>query len=80
MWNGSSQRIGQKTDNPERFRCFPHSPQANVTIVPSVRPQLLLFFQFFGVGRVRVHFVRRPLIGLLYQPRMIDDNERGAVG
>jgi hypothetical protein len=27
-----------------------------------------------------VHLVRRPLIGLLYQPRMIGDHECGAVG
>jgi hypothetical protein len=27
-----------------------------------------------------VHLVRRPLFGLLYQPRMIDDDECGAVG
>jgi hypothetical protein len=32
---------------------------------------------FFGVGWDWVHLVRRPLIGLLYQPRMID--EYGAV-
>jgi hypothetical protein len=27
-----------------------------------------------------VHLVRRSLIGVLYQPRLIDDNERGVVG
>jgi hypothetical protein len=27
-----------------------------------------------------VHLLRRPLIGLLYQPRMIDDDEYGVVG
>jgi hypothetical protein len=27
-----------------------------------------------------VHLVRRPLFGLLYQPRMIDDDECGTVG
>jgi hypothetical protein len=32
-----------------------------------------------GVGWDWIHLVRRPLTGLLYQPRMIDD-ERGAVG
>jgi hypothetical protein len=37
-------------------------------------------FQFLGVGWDWVHSVRRPLIGLLYQLRMIDDDECGAVG
>jgi hypothetical protein len=38
------------------------------------------FFLLISPGWVRlwVHLVRRPLTGLLYQPRMID--ERGAVG
>jgi hypothetical protein len=31
------------------------------------------FFSFLGVGWDWVHLVRRPLIGLLYQPQMIDD-------
>jgi hypothetical protein len=30
-------------------------------------------FQFLGVGWDWVHLVRRPLVGLLYQPRMIHD-------
>jgi hypothetical protein len=34
---------------------------------------------FAGVGWDWVHLVRRPLFGLLYQPRVIDD-ECGAVG
>jgi hypothetical protein len=34
---------------------------------------------FFLVGWDWVHLVRRPLFGLLYQPRMIDD-ECGVVG
>jgi hypothetical protein len=37
------------------------------------------FLSFRGVGWDWVYLVRRPLIGLLYQPRMIDD-ECGAVG
>jgi hypothetical protein len=37
------------------------------------------FFCFLGWGET-VHLVRRPLIGLLYQPRMIDDDECGAIG
>jgi hypothetical protein len=40
---------------------------------------VVLFFLFLGVGWDWVHLVRRPLTGLLYQPRMIDD-ECGAVG
>jgi hypothetical protein len=35
--------------------------------------------EFLEVGWDWVHLVRRPLIGLFYQPRMIDD-ECGAVG
>jgi hypothetical protein len=38
-----------------------------------------IFFKFLGVGRDWVHLVRRPLFGLLYHSRMIDD-ECGAVG
>jgi hypothetical protein len=39
----------------------------------------LFSFSFLGWGENWVHLVRRPLIGLLYQPRMIVD-ECGAVG
>jgi hypothetical protein len=43
-----------------------------------------LFFNaeavFLGVGWDWVHLVRQPLTGLLYQPRMIDVDECGAVG
>jgi hypothetical protein len=38
------------------------------------------FFLFLGVGWDWVHLVRRSLIGLLYQPRMRDNDECGAVG
>jgi hypothetical protein len=31
------------------------------------------FFVSWGWVRLRVHLVRRPQIGLLYQPRMIDE-------
>jgi hypothetical protein len=37
-----------------------------------------IFFKPLGVGWI--HLARRPLIGLLYQPLMIDDDECGAVG
>jgi hypothetical protein len=39
-----------------------------------------IFFKFLGVGWDWVHLVRRPLFGLLYQPRMIDNDESVAVG
>jgi hypothetical protein len=39
-----------------------------------------IFFKFLGVGWDLVHLVRRPIFGLLYQPRMIDDDECGVVG
>jgi hypothetical protein len=35
---------------------------------------------FFGVGWDCVHLVRRQLFGLLYQSRIIDDDDCGAVG
>jgi hypothetical protein len=38
-----------------------------------------MFFYFSFLGWDWVHLVRRPLIGILYQPRMIED-ECGAVG
>jgi hypothetical protein len=39
------------------------------------------FFFFFSFFRWDwVHLVRRPIFGLLYQPRMIDDGECGVVG
>jgi hypothetical protein len=37
-------------------------------------------FTFLGVGWDWVYLVRRPLFGLLYQPRMTDEDECGAVG
>jgi hypothetical protein len=40
---------------------------------------ILIFLSFLGWGETLVHLVRRPLIGLLYQPRILDD-ECGAVG
>jgi hypothetical protein len=39
----------------------------------------VFFLSFLGWGKTWVHLVRRPLTGLLYQSRMIDD-ECGAVG
>jgi hypothetical protein len=46
--------------------------------IPEDTPPRVLFL-FLGVGWDWVHLVRRPLIGLLSQPRMIDD-ECEAVG
>jgi hypothetical protein len=37
------------------------------------------FFLFYDDGRDWAHFIRRPLMGLFYQPRMIR-KERGSVG
>jgi hypothetical protein len=49
-------------------------------LFPSSTLAILCFsFQFLGLGWDWVHFVHRPLTGLLYEPRMIDD-ECGAVG
>jgi hypothetical protein len=42
-------------------------------------PKIVDFFSFLGWGENWIHLVRRPLIGLLYQPRAIYD-ECGAVG
>jgi hypothetical protein len=39
----------------------------------------ITFLSSLGWGET-VHLVRRPLTGLLYQPRMIDDDNCGAVG
>jgi hypothetical protein len=47
--------------------CMLTSPRSSVTNLP-----------ILGVGWDWVHLIRRPLTGLLYQPRMID--ECGAVG
>jgi hypothetical protein len=41
---------------------------------------VVFFFKFRVVGWDWVHLVCRPLIGLLYQHRMIDDNECAVVG
>jgi hypothetical protein len=41
---------------------------------------ILVSFQFLGLRWDWVHLVRRSLIGLLYQPRVIDDDECGALG
>jgi hypothetical protein len=43
-------------------------------------PLLCFFFKFRRVGWDWVHLVRRPLIVLLYQPRMIDDECRAVYG
>jgi hypothetical protein len=44
------------------------------------KARINISFTFMGWGET-VHFVRRPLIGLFYQPRMIDDDDDcGAVG
>jgi hypothetical protein len=45
----------------------------------SITTKSSFFFKFLGVRWDWVHLARQPLTGLLYQPRMIDD-ECGAVG
>jgi hypothetical protein len=45
----------------------------------SLECSCFFFFKFLGVGWDWVHLVRRPIFGILYQPRMIDD-ECGVVG
>jgi hypothetical protein len=45
-----------------------------------VLPMKMPFFYFLGVRWDWVHLVRRQLIGLLYQPRIIDEDECEAVG
>jgi hypothetical protein len=40
---------------------------------------IYIYFSFLGLGET-VDSVHRPLTGLFYQPRMIDDNECVAVG
>jgi hypothetical protein len=40
----------------------------------------VFFFKFLVVLWNWVHLARRPIFGLLYQPRMMDDDECGVVG
>jgi hypothetical protein len=46
----------------------------------SVYNQVFTVVLFLGVGWDWFHMVRQPLFDLLYQPRMVNDDERGAVG
>jgi hypothetical protein len=63
-----------------------HYEPVTLVIPPDVEQQQVrdptpkFSFSFFWVGWDSVHLVRRPLIGLLYQPRMLDYDECGAVG
>jgi hypothetical protein len=52
---------------------------AFATVLFSCREPTLFHFQFLRLGWDEVHLIRRPLFGVLYQARMIDD-ECGAVG
>jgi hypothetical protein len=47
----------------------------SINISLNMHATQLFVIKFLGVGWDWVHFVRRPLIGLLYQPRMIDEYE-----
>jgi hypothetical protein len=51
----------------------------HMRITEDIHTASFIFFLSFLMGWDSVHLVRRPLIGLLYQPRMIDD-ECAAVG
>jgi hypothetical protein len=44
-----------------------------------VTEAIVFLGSFLGWGET-VHLLRRPLIGLFFQPPMIDDDECGAVG
>jgi hypothetical protein len=50
----------------------------HILILEQIIPLLSDDFLFLGVGWDWVHLVRRPLIGLLHQPQMLD--ECGAIG
>jgi hypothetical protein len=53
----------------------------NCLLLSSYFQSAFFFCLFLGVGWDWVHLVRRPLTGLLYQRRMIDDDDEcGAVG
>jgi hypothetical protein len=49
----------------------------NYTALERGRPLLFILKQFLGVEWNWVHLVHRPLFGLLYQPRIMDDDECG---
>jgi hypothetical protein len=72
-----------------RLQLVPRSRKvASIHPIPHTRGQFyfftfyfLAFCSFLGWGETdKVHLVRRPVIGLLYQPRMIHDDECGAAG
>jgi hypothetical protein len=54
---------------------FSSYPSMRLFTIPN-----LDFFSFFGVQRDSVHLVHRPLLALLYQHWMMDEDECGAVG
>jgi hypothetical protein len=60
---------------------FPLPPPPQFLVHHDVLFCLSFFFlfTFLGLGRGRENLKRRQLIGLLYQPRMIDDDKCGAV-
>jgi hypothetical protein len=67
---GQGPNEGCSAKEKKMFRCAGNVTETTVSY---------FLFNFLGLGLDWVHFVRRPLIGLLYQPRMIDD-EYGTVG
>jgi hypothetical protein len=78
--------LGQDTGYPDcGVSWFSSAPPGKFRDSNSPRSRPLLFHQFttfvyLGWGETDwVHFVRWPLFSLLYQPRMIDDDEYGVV-
>jgi hypothetical protein len=69
---GRSEYCGEEKKVLHYRKSNPYRPARDDVVTSS-------FSNFLGWGETWVHLVRRPLIGLMYQPRMIDDDERGAV-
>jgi hypothetical protein len=62
----------------QEFRVPSFSPSCN-HFITTILEVFCFLFHFLGVGRNWVHLLLRPLFGVLYQPRMMDD-ECGAIG
>jgi hypothetical protein len=87
MWMGEHCPWGAGEDISEDSQCPDRdSNQAPPEYKPKALPclpttsSLTVLLKFLGVGWDWVHLARRPLTDLLYQPRMIDDDECGAGG
>jgi hypothetical protein len=71
-------RVWVKLNNTGISSGVPNEVRTDYLPNTSLRRVFTFHFSFLGLGE-RVHSVRRPLFGLLYQPRVIDD-ECGTVG